>query len=133
MALQEYIALADIDNAHVKQFPPTQVQSVIDEANDYYESFGRSLGIAPADLAFPVSLISKNFLRYYVNHRLYETLVVSDGSDNVGQNFYAQQEEANYLKKEKEEKKLAAGVLTGKDDSTVSGRSIRTTRRLRTN
>lgn len=64
MAINEYITIADIDNASLAAFPDAEKQLEVDKVNDFYEAHALSHNLAIEDLSFPIQLFVKEALVY---------------------------------------------------------------------
>jgi len=80
MALQDYITEADVVHDHIRKFIGTpKLQRIVEEANDWYEEVAGSLGLGPQELKFPIPLLSKQYLRDYVNLQFSNDSVCNNG------------------------------------------------------
>lgn len=132
MAAKTYLTYADITHSGLKQFPEPQVQTYVDEANDHYEYISEKIGVAVVNIAFPIPLISKSFLKNYILMRF--------GEDNMGMTDPEVTDEDVYRNMYRRAEKMInedlpninCYVIMGTADNDPIKHSARTARRNRT-
>jgi len=132
MSLQEYITDTDITHVHLKQFVGTpELDGLIAEANDMYEELAISMGLDVPELAFPISILPKLYLRTYVTYRFAEDSIGVNDTITT-EDIYLTLYNLSEPKLIELRAKLTYDVLTGEVSGDKGGRTISFGKAVRT-